>query len=194
VADCVEKNAENQKQWDSDHEKWNSCKDDNTRLRQERDKARKENEGLIEENNVVLDLEMRLQTFEEDADNNAQRLKDANGNNRRMAKEREDVIEKNRELQIEIDRLKREGRKDAKAEPDGADEVIPNEEVEKPSEEDIIPKGQECCVCLSKRRTHVMIPCGHRAICEECAPAINTCPICRAAVTTKVKVFLRRRR
>lgn len=44
----------------------------------------------------------------------------------------------------------------------------------------------ECVVCLSADSTHIMIPCGHRCMCQDCSSQIskmqNRCPICRRDV------------
>ena len=39
-----------------------------------------------------------------------------------------------------------------------------------------------CVVCLVGERTHILIPCGHMCLCEECATELqwSTCPMCRA--------------
>jgi len=52
----------------------------------------------------------------------------------------------------------------------------------------------ECCICLTEDKDSVFIPCGHVCCCESCAKKINdsgqSCPICRASVTTAMKCFL----
>jgi len=52
---------------------------------------------------------------------------------------------------------------------------------------------RECCVCLERPATHVMVPCGHVCVCEVCEALVTDgdglCPLCRADVTTAVKVF-----
>ncbi|KAF0686356.1 putative inhibitor of apoptosis [Aphis craccivora] len=37
-----------------------------------------------------------------------------------------------------------------------------------------------CAICRSSRSTHALIPCGHRALCEECKGLLEQqrCPIC----------------
>lgn len=49
-----------------------------------------------------------------------------------------------------------------------------------------------CVVCLAEPQTHVIVPCGHKCLCESCAPAIqkmNKCPICQSPLQTIIKVF-----
>lgn len=50
---------------------------------------------------------------------------------------------------------------------------------------------EKCCViCLDEFRTHVIVPCGHRCVCEACAQMVtDTCPICRQQVTTVMRVY-----
>lgn len=54
----------------------------------------------------------------------------------------------------------------------------------------------DCVICMSEPKTHAMIPCGHRCICEDCATTVSKshrmapCPICRATVQTIVKIYL----
>lgn len=48
----------------------------------------------------------------------------------------------------------------------------------------------ECVVCLSADSTHIMIPCGHRCMCQDCSSQIgkmhNRCPICRRDVISVI--------
>ncbi|CAE8689873.1 unnamed protein product [Polarella glacialis] len=48
-----------------------------------------------------------------------------------------------------------------------------------------------CTVCLTHRRTVVLLPCRHMPICPECyrGLASRLCPICRAAIRDHVVVF-----
>jgi ankyrin repeat protein len=52
----------------------------------------------------------------------------------------------------------------------------------------------ECVICMDERKSHTMIPCGHRCVCEACADRITdegeTCPICRAAVSTTMAIYI----
>jgi serine/threonine protein kinase len=49
----------------------------------------------------------------------------------------------------------------------------------------------ECVVCLERVSTHALMPCGHRCVCERCAPILNNraCPICRTLVEKAVRIF-----
>ena len=48
----------------------------------------------------------------------------------------------------------------------------------------------EYTVCMERARTHCLLPCGHRCICEACADVIDMCPICREDTTGHLRVFL----
>jgi len=50
-------------------------------------------------------------------------------------------------------------------------------------------ESAECVVCLDAPSTHLLAPCGHQCVCERCVGVGGRCPICRAAVAMKVKVF-----
>lgn len=49
-----------------------------------------------------------------------------------------------------------------------------------------------CCVCASKNRNAVCVPCNHMSTCFECIKKIEAkgCPICRNKIKQVIKVFL----
>jgi len=52
----------------------------------------------------------------------------------------------------------------------------------------------KCVVCLECSAATVLVPCGHRALCNQCALSLNgplhsKCPICRSSVERFVRVF-----
>jgi hypothetical protein len=48
-----------------------------------------------------------------------------------------------------------------------------------------------CVVCWNEPKTHVLVPCGHRCVCERCSTMTGAlCPICRGRVDLAVKVFM----
>ena len=52
--------------------------------------------------------------------------------------------------------------------------------------------GRECVVCMDNLASCILAPCGHRALCGECAkPFVNhPCPLCREKVESVVaRVF-----
>jgi hypothetical protein len=50
-------------------------------------------------------------------------------------------------------------------------------------------KENECGVCMERPKDHVLVPCGHQVVCGECIKKIDSCPICRQAIVSSVKVF-----
>eukprot|EP00494_Astrolonche_serrata_P018311 UN18503 len=40
-----------------------------------------------------------------------------------------------------------------------------------------------CCICLDDSPTHILIPCGHQCVCEECSRGLRKCPMCRKGIT-----------
>jgi hypothetical protein len=53
--------------------------------------------------------------------------------------------------------------------------------------------ADECCVCLSKPKTHLLLPCGHKCLCEDCVTDFAmggvTCPLCREPVENTARVY-----
>ena len=51
----------------------------------------------------------------------------------------------------------------------------------------------ECSICMDCEARYAMIPCGHLCMCESCAVDaalnIHDCPICRARVHKKVRIY-----
>lgn len=47
-----------------------------------------------------------------------------------------------------------------------------------------------CVVCMAEERTHLLVPCGHKCLCEACATMREwtECPICRAAALAYLRV------
>jgi len=55
-----------------------------------------------------------------------------------------------------------------------------------------LAESNECAVCMG-HKNHVLIPCGHVCVCEQCASNImassKQCPMCRSAVIHICKVY-----
>ena len=51
----------------------------------------------------------------------------------------------------------------------------------------------DCCICLDKPAVAVLVPCGHRALCCECAARVANqravCPVCRGPFREVIRVF-----
>ena len=56
-----------------------------------------------------------------------------------------------------------------------------------------IRENAMCCLCLSEPKTHLLLPCGHKCVCEDCVPLLSapgaTCPLCRVGVASTVRVY-----
>jgi hypothetical protein len=58
----------------------------------------------------------------------------------------------------------------------------------------------ECVVCLDAAATHIVVPCGHQALCRRCADRYFTplpspsgrlrCPCCRRHIEQVIEVFV----
>ena len=49
-----------------------------------------------------------------------------------------------------------------------------------------------CKVCLNNKINTVLVPCGHRCICEDCGKSLGAskkCPICRQKIQKVMKTF-----
>ena len=58
--------------------------------------------------------------------------------------------------------------------------------------EKCIPIEVRCSICISNTKSHIIVPCGHKSICGDCAPQTlngGTCPICRTPIESIIKVF-----
>ena len=50
--------------------------------------------------------------------------------------------------------------------------------------------GDKCCICCVNVKTHAFIPCGHKAICEQCCNnRYENCPLCRAPYNNIIKIY-----
>ncbi|TQD96194.1 hypothetical protein C1H46_018177 [Malus baccata] len=61
-------------------------------------------------------------------------------------------------------------------------------------EEEDVPEGQLCVICLMRRRRSAFIPCGHRVCCHPCSISIERdiapkCPVCRQEIRTSLRVY-----
>lgn len=63
--------------------------------------------------------------------------------------------------------------------------VESNENLEDKSEFLPLP----CVVCEDQSRTILFLDCKHCCACEKCADKLQTCPICRRIVASKVKII-----
>ena len=49
--------------------------------------------------------------------------------------------------------------------------------------------GQTCCVCMTQT-IEIIFNCAHAATCEECAKSLCVCPICRADITSRNRIYI----
>lgn len=48
----------------------------------------------------------------------------------------------------------------------------------------------QCIVCMEDSASHVVVPCGHLALCQRCSGlASSRCPLCRQAAERVIRVF-----
>jgi len=68
--------------------------------------------------------------------------------------------------------------------------VIPSPEEEIPSAPPVeLTEDNECTICMDAVRNVVFLPCGHVCSCSKCAAKLAQCPICRAQIDQKVRIF-----
>lgn len=57
----------------------------------------------------------------------------------------------------------------------------------------LLENADKCPICLDGIKTHIIVPCGHKCLCEECSNLIKNnnkdCPICNNKVENIYKVF-----
>jgi len=67
--------------------------------------------------------------------------------------------------------------------------LIKGQPIEQPSA-DKIPEELICKCCLDAKVSYVNITCGHVACCSNCVCTQETCHICRANISSVMKVFI----
>eukprot|EP00802_Teleaulax_amphioxeia_P012620 Tamp_12663.p1 GENE.Tamp_12663~~Tamp_12663.p1 ORF type:complete len:440 (+),score=20.52 Tamp_12663:266-1585(+) len=50
--------------------------------------------------------------------------------------------------------------------------------------------SRDCVVCLAQPSSMAFLPCGHRCTCEECAPTLEMCPLCRTTVKQCARIYV----
>lgn len=48
----------------------------------------------------------------------------------------------------------------------------------------------ECVICLDAPKATMLEPCRHVCLCEACAPRVKECPVCRAKVRRRTRLYL----
>ncbi|XP_048775362.1 E3 ubiquitin-protein ligase mib1-like isoform X2 [Ostrea edulis] len=49
---------------------------------------------------------------------------------------------------------------------------------------------KECVICMETTPDCVLCDCGHLVTCMECGKKITVCPVCRAEIRQRIKVFM----
>lgn len=52
-----------------------------------------------------------------------------------------------------------------------------------------VKEVSSCSICLEKTIDIILVPCGHRTVCNGCSGKIKICPICKAEITQKIKLY-----
>ncbi|KAJ5071832.1 hypothetical protein M0811_09992 [Anaeramoeba ignava] len=47
-----------------------------------------------------------------------------------------------------------------------------------------------CVVCFDKSKTVVFLPCRHCCCCDSCSMLVTNCPLCRAKINDRMKIFV----
>lgn len=53
-----------------------------------------------------------------------------------------------------------------------------------------LKEARLCKICMDNELAIVFLPCGHLATCDNCIPALTTCPLCRLKIRAYVRIFL----
>lgn len=56
------------------------------------------------------------------------------------------------------------------------------------------PNSVNCCICLSFKKTNIIYPCGHQALCNYCAQEfkqknVKKCPLCQSPIRDIIRVY-----
>lgn len=51
------------------------------------------------------------------------------------------------------------------------------------------PGSSECVVCMETGAQVIFLPCGHVCCCQVCSDALQNCPLCRANISQRIRLF-----
>jgi len=54
-----------------------------------------------------------------------------------------------------------------------------------------LQQNKECVICFDAKKTHALIPCGHKCVCETCATesSLTLCPLCKQSYNMVIRIF-----
>jgi len=54
----------------------------------------------------------------------------------------------------------------------------------------VIPVTENaCCICFTNKINTVFVDCGHLISCPPCSVQVQTCPVCRANIKSRIRVI-----
>ncbi|KAM8934642.1 E3 ubiquitin-protein ligase LRSAM1 [Pelodytes ibericus] len=54
---------------------------------------------------------------------------------------------------------------------------------------EVTNRNSECVVCLEREAQTIFLTCGHVCCCATCGDALHTCPLCRGAITQRIRIY-----
>ena len=94
--------------------------------------------------------------------------------------------EENKNEKMEIKEEKREEfKKENKEELKEKNKVEDKEEKDDENEDNM-----KCSICLDNNKCMLFLPCKHVSCCEKCAENLDSCPLCRNPIQSKIKIYL----
>lgn len=67
--------------------------------------------------------------------------------------------------------------------------TAPEETEEIQQELERVQESRLCKVCMDKEVTVLFLPCAHILCCENCARAMDSCPVCRTSIQSKIRSY-----
>ncbi|CAF0765393.1 unnamed protein product [Didymodactylos carnosus] len=58
------------------------------------------------------------------------------------------------------------------------------------STDDNVASDGICSICWERKSNCAFIPCGHVTTCEQCSNDVDKCPVCRATIQQKQKLYI----